>query len=118
MMDNKWSRRTVLKTIGAAAGAAAISGPAFGQDYPSRPITLVVPFPPGGSVDAAARAFADSYSKALGAKVVLDNRPGAGGLTGADFVARAKPDGYTLLWASTSTLGIAPAIMAKPPYNP
>jgi tripartite-type tricarboxylate transporter receptor subunit TctC len=118
MMDNKWSRRTVLKTIGAAAGAAAISGPAFGQDYPSRPITLVVPFPPGGSVDAAARAFADSYSKALGAKVVLDNRPGAGGLTGADFVARAKPDGYTLLWASTSTLGIAPAIMAKPPYDP
>jgi len=118
MMDNSWTRRSVLKTIGAAAGAAALPGLAFGQEYPSRPITLVVPFPPGGSVDVAARAFADAYSEALGAKVVLDNRPGAGGTTGADSVARAAPDGYTLLWASTSTLGIAPVVMANPPYDP
>lgn len=118
MTDRNWNRRALLKTMGAAAGAMALPHNVFGQQYPSRPITLVVPFPPGGSVDAAARAFADAFSKALGAKVVLDNRPGAGGTTGADTVARAKPDGYTLLWASTSTLGIAPVIMKEPPYNP
>jgi len=112
------NRRSFLATAGGAAATVALSSGAMAQQYPTRPISLVVPFPPGGSVDVAARAFADSFSKALGVKVVLDNRPGAGGLTGADTVARAKPDGYTLLWASTSTLGIAPAIMKNPPYDP
>lgn len=117
MMDSNWTRRSVLKTIG-AAGLAALPASAFAQDYPSRPITLVVPFPPGGSVDAAARSFADAFSKTVGTDVVLDNRPGAGGITGADSVRRAKPDGYTLLWASTSTLGIVPVVSATPPYDP
>jgi len=118
MTGRGWNRRAFLKSIGAGAGAVVLPSSGFAQQYPARPITLVVPFPPGGSVDAAARAFANAFSKAVGAKVVLDNRPGAGGMTGADFVARAKPDGYTLLWASTSTLGIAPAIMKNPPYDP
>lgn len=119
MTGEDWNRRTLLKSIGATAAAVTLpSGVLAQQQYPARPITLVVPFPPGGSVDVAARAFADAFSKSLGAKVVLDNRPGAGGLTGADVVARAKPDGYTLLWASTSTLGIAPVIMKNPPYDP
>lgn len=118
MTNNHRTRRAVLKTVGAVAGAAALPA-AFGQTkYPSRPVTLVVPFPPGGSVDIAARGFADAFSKALGASVVLTNRPGAGGLIGAEFVARSAPDGYRLLWASTSTLGIAPAVMANPPYDP
>jgi len=118
-MGRDLNRRSFLTTVGAAASAAALPHSVLAQQqYPTRPISLVVPFPPGGSVDVAARAFADAFSKALGAKVILDNRPGAGGLTGADVVARAKPDGYTLLWASTSTLGIAPAIMKNPPYDP
>lgn len=118
MTKHHWTRRTVLKTVGAVAGAAALPAAVGQTNYPSRPVTLVVPFPPGGSVDVAARGFADTFSKALGASVVINNRPGAGGLIGAEYVARAAPDGYTLLWASTSTLGIAPAIMANPPYDP
>ncbi|VCU72049.1 Tripartite tricarboxylate transporter family receptor [Pigmentiphaga humi] len=118
MTNKHWTRRTVLKTAGAVAGAAALPAAVGQTKYPSRPVTLVVPFPPGGSVDVAARAFADAFSKALGAAVVINNRPGAGGLIGAEYVARAAPDGYRLLWASTSTLGIAPAVMANPPYDP
>ena len=118
MTNTHWTRRSVLKAVGAVAGAAALPSAMSQTKYPARPVTLVVPFPPGGSVDVAARSFADAFSKALGTPVVINNRPGAGGLIGADSVARAAPDGYTLLWASTSTLGIAPAVMAKPPYDP
>src|SRR5438132_1255768 len=77
-------------------------GFAFGQSYPSKPIRMVVAFPPGGSTDLAARALGDKIGAALGQPVVIDNKPGASGNIGAEFVARSAPDGYTLFMAATS----------------
>ncbi len=94
------------------AGLVAASGVAQAQSYPSRPITLVVPFPPGGGNDAMARIIADKLSTALGQQVVVDNRGGAGGLIGTRAVAKAAPDGYTLLMGHTGTLGINPELHA------
>ncbi len=70
---------------------------ATGQAYPSKPIRLVVPFPPGGSLDVVARAIGQKLTDAWGQPVIIDNRPGAGGNIGADLVAKASPDGYTIL---------------------
>src|SRR3954452_11657868 len=92
------TRRTV---IGLALSAPVI---AYAQDYPSRPITLVVGFPPGGSSDAAARIMQDPLNQALGQPIVIDNRGGAGGTLGAALVASAKPDGYTLLLTVNASL--------------
>jgi tripartite-type tricarboxylate transporter receptor subunit TctC len=111
------NRRTVL---GMAAGvASAIALPAVGQTdkYPSRAITLVVPFPAGGSVDVAGRAIADKLSKALGQTVIVDNKGGAGGAIGSTFVAKAKPDGYTLIVTSQSSHVANPAVTPNLPYD-
>ncbi len=86
--------------------------PAQAQPYPSRPITLVVSFEPGGSTDISARAVAQALSVALGQPVVVDNKPGAGGRIGTKYAALAKPDGYTLLWGSGSTLTAGPVLYA------
>lgn len=86
--------------------------PAQGQTYPTRPIMLVVPFPPGGGNDAMARIIADKLSATLGQQVVVDNRGGAGGVIGTRTVAKAAPDGYTLLLGHTGTLGINPSLYA------
>jgi len=85
--------------------------------YPERPITIVVAFAPGGNVDATARALAPSLARALGQSVVIDNRAGAGGTIGSNLVARAQPDGYTLMVGSTATNATAPAFM-KASYDP
>jgi len=94
--------------------------PAFvaAEEYPNRPITMVVTFAPGGSSDVLARAAAAAMSSGLGQQVVVDNRPGAGGHIGAAVVAHAVPDGYTILFGTNGTLGIGPAIYAKLSYNP
>lgn len=86
--------------------------------FPSRPITLVVPFPPGGGGDAQGRVIAKKLSDKLGQNVVVDNRPGAGTAIGAAYVANAKPDGYTLLMSSGSTYTLNPAIRKSLPYDP
>lgn len=86
--------------------------PVQAQVYPTRPITLVVPFPPGGGNDAMARIIADKISAALGQQVVVDNRGGAGGLIGTRAVVKAAADGYTLLLGHTGTLGINPSLYA------
>ncbi|NML48303.1 tripartite tricarboxylate transporter substrate binding protein [Ramlibacter sp. G-1-2-2] len=88
------------------------------QAYPSRPVTLVVPFPPGGGTDTGARLIAQALSTRWGQPVVIDNRGGAGGIVGADIVARAKPDGYTLLMGNVGTQAINPPLYGKLPYNP
>ena len=91
---------------------------AFAQPYPSRPITLVVPFVPGGSASIMARAVADRLGDALGQPIVIDNRGGAGTTIGARAVAKSAPDGYTLLVASNATLGVAPSLYANVGYDP
>src|SRR5665647_23595 len=87
----------------AVLGLAAVFSPAQAQTYPSRPITLVIPFAPGGSTSIVGRGVADKMSELLGEKVVVDNRPGAGGTVGTKAVAKSAPDGYTLLLGYTGT---------------
>ncbi|HEY1325473.1 MAG TPA: tripartite tricarboxylate transporter substrate-binding protein [Casimicrobiaceae bacterium] len=79
---------------------AAIAWPVHADEWPSKPVRLIVPFPPGGSTDVAARVVADKLSKALGQRFIVENRGGAGGVVGTTDVARAEPDGYTILFAA------------------
>lgn len=87
------------------------------QAWPARPIRLVIPFPPGGATDIIGRTLAQRLSAQLGQQVVVDNKPGAGGTLGSDSVAKAAPDGYTILLATSSTHSIAPALNPKMPYD-
>src|SRR6187399_268833 len=87
------------------------------QDWPARPITMIVPYPPGGTTDLAARPVAPKLGEILGQSIVIENRAGAGGSIGAEAVARARPDGYTLLAFPTAVLTISPHIMSLP-YDP
>jgi tripartite-type tricarboxylate transporter receptor subunit TctC len=99
--------------------AALLAAPAAAQgDYPARPIRMVVAFPPGGGADLTARTVAQKLTEALGQPVVVDNRPGANGLVGTDAVAKAAPDGYTLLLTDRGALGINPSLYRKLPYDP
>lgn len=88
------------------------------QDYPSRPVRLVVPFPPGGSTDISGRLIAERLSVALKQPFVVENRPGANGLIGAEAVARAPADGYTILLGNLGVMAINPAIRTSMPYSP
>ena len=109
------NRRACLLALGAAVIAAA----ARAQPRPSeRPLRLVVPFTPGGSTDILARALAPKLALALGQNVIIDNKPGAGGSLGAGEVARAEPDGNTLLMGHIGTLAVNPAIYARLAYDP
>jgi tripartite-type tricarboxylate transporter receptor subunit TctC len=106
-------RRDLLLTL-AAAGAA----PAWAQDkFPSRPVTLVVPFPAGGAVDFVARAVGPRLAAALGVPVIVENKAGAGGTIGAAFAAKAKPDGTTLLLGGAATQVFSPALFKKLQYD-
>jgi len=98
--------------------AALFSAAVQAQEFPSRPLRFIVPYPPGALTDVLARAIGDRLSTALKQPVVVENRAGAGTLLGADLVARAPADGYTLLMATSTTLGISPAIYAKPAIDP
>ena len=109
-------RCVVLTALIAAVSAGA--APAAAQTYPSRPITLVVPFPPGGSATIIARIIADKMSEGLGQQIVIDNRGGAGGSIAARQVAKSAPDGATLLLAFTGTLAVSPLIFANVGYDP
>lgn len=109
-------RRRVLKAV--AAGAASLSLPAFAQAWPSRPIKLVVPFPPGSSPDIIGRLVAEPLAAALGQPLVVDNRPGAGGNLGTGVVAKAQPDGYTFLFTIQGPLVTAPLLSKSLNYDP
>jgi tripartite-type tricarboxylate transporter receptor subunit TctC len=95
----------------------ALSGAAFAQAYPSRPVRVIIPWPPGQATDLAARIVADKLSQQLGQPFVADNRPGAGGSIGTDAAVKAAPDGYTLLAASSGPISIMPNLQ-KIPYEP
>jgi len=113
--------RVTRRTLRASALVAALAlAPltATAQDYPSRPVTLVVPFPPGGSTTIVGRIVADKLGEVLGQQFIIDNRAGAGGTVGTRAVAKAAPDGYTLLLGYTGTLAIGPSLYPNVGYDP
>jgi tripartite-type tricarboxylate transporter receptor subunit TctC len=109
-------RRTAM-LLAAALCTAAVE-PASAQVYPSRPVTLVVPFPAGGGVDAMARITAERLTVALGQQVIIDNRGGAAGVIGTRAAAKAVPDGYTLVMSTSGTTSINPSLYINPGYDP
>ncbi len=112
----------MISWYGAALVALAMAGagdmPANAQAYPAKTIKLVVPFGPGGPTDLAARTASQLVQSSLGQNVVIENRPGAGGATGSKSVAAADADGYTLLIGTSATLGVVPALVKSPGYDP
>lgn len=109
----------MIKPIIASVSLAitALCGTAHAQDYPSKPITIVVPFSPGGATDIMSRTLAERLNARLGKPVIVENKPGAGTMIASNFVAKAPADGYTVLMAASS-LGIAPALYSKVTYDP
>src|SRR6266852_1863253 len=108
----------MVAMIALTAAIGAVAPPAAAQQYPNRPMTLVVPFPPGGSATIIARSIADKLGEALGQQIVVDNRAGAGGSIAARHVARSTPDSTTLLLAFTGTLAANPIIFPNAGYDP
>ncbi len=106
------------RTLLAAMVAACVAASAHAQGYPSKPITLIVPFPAGSTTDLVGRILQDELAKAVGQTVIIDNRGGAGGGVGTEAVARSTPDGYTLLMGTIGTHSINPAVYAKINYDP
>lgn len=107
--------RPIVATI--ALAAAALCGTAHAQNYPSKPVTIVVPFSPGGATDIMSRTLAERLKARLGQPVIVENKPGAGTMIASEYVAKAAPDGHTVLLAASS-LGIAPALYSKVNYDP
>jgi tripartite-type tricarboxylate transporter receptor subunit TctC len=107
-----------MKAAAAAAVAFGICGAALAQDYPTRTISLVVPYPPGGGVDAMARVVAEKLSGALGQQVVVDNRAGGSGLVGTRAFIKSAPDGYTLFLGHTGSISINPSLYANAGFDP
>ena len=112
-MTHTITRRALATLLLAASSTLAVA-----QAWPSKPVTIIVPFVPGGGTDLGARLMAQKLSTRWGQSVVVDNRGGAGGVVGADAVARAKPDGYTLLVGNLGTQSINPVLYKKLPYDP
>lgn len=108
----------MTRRLALALMAATMTSTAFAQAWPNKPIRLVVPFPPGGGTDTIAREISHQVSVATGWNFVIDNKPGAGGNIGVDNVAKAAPDGYSLVIGQTSNLAINPSLYAKLPYDP
>jgi tripartite-type tricarboxylate transporter receptor subunit TctC len=112
------NRRILLRAAAALAVAAFLPMPELAQDYPSKAIKLVVPFPPAGGTDVLARAIAHAITTATQWNIVVDNKPGAGGNIGLDATAKSPPDGYTIAMGQTSNLAVNPALYSKMPYDP
>jgi tripartite-type tricarboxylate transporter receptor subunit TctC len=110
--------RSLLKAAAVAAATFGICLGAFAEDYPSRQITLVVPYPPGGGVDAMARVVAEKLSVSLGQQVVVDNRAGGSGLVGTRSFIKSAPDGYTLFLGHTGSISINPSLYANAGFDP
>ena len=110
-------RAAALACVAVAVAALLPAGPAQAQAYPTRAVKMVVPFPPGGSLDIAGRLIAQKLTDAWGQPVVVENKPGAGGNIGADFVAKSPPDGYTILMGALSTHAVNPSLYKSMPYD-
>lgn len=109
--------RPTLSFVAAIAAITLLVVPARSQTYPEKPITFVVPFGAGGGTDVIGRLLQESISKELGQPIIIDDRPGANGMIGSRYAARAKPDGYTLLLTASSTFSLNPNLMKDPQYD-
>jgi tripartite-type tricarboxylate transporter receptor subunit TctC len=107
-----------MKRFLAAIAALLVAGAACAQSYPNKPIRILVPFVPGGNVDITARTVAPALGEALGQPVIVENRPGAAGMVGAQALVASPADGYTLMMGSNSSLAVAPSLYASWPYDP
>lgn len=112
-----WVAASVSASMAATVAHAQPAAPGVGQAYPTRPLRMIVPYPPGASVDFTARLLGQRLGEALGQAVVIDNRGGAGGVIAAELAARAAPDGYTLFFGTPASLCVSPAIRLKVPYD-
>ncbi|MHA6641301.1 Bug family tripartite tricarboxylate transporter substrate binding protein [Mesorhizobium sp. A623] len=117
MNISKMSRRSLM--IAGAVGATMLMGaPLHAETYPSKPITFIVPGSPGGGMDVVTRVVAEYMSKELGQPIVVENKPGAAGSIGAEYVAHSQPDGYTIFMGQTSHFAINPGLYSSLPYDP
>ncbi len=112
------NRRTRVAWLALALAASMCAAPAGAQQWPSKAVRLVVPFPPGGSTDVLGRLLAARLADALGQQVIVDNRGGAGGVIGTDLVVKSPPDGYTLLFSASAPIAINVTLMKSVPYDP
>ena len=108
---------TVRILVGVLAALSCCAAPVAAQGYPAKPIRIVVPYPPGGGTDIVARTLAQLMTPSMGQQVVVENRGGAGGNIGMDAVAKAPPDGYTLVFAITAQLAVNPSLFPKLPFD-
>jgi tripartite-type tricarboxylate transporter receptor subunit TctC len=107
-----------MKTVCAALAAFAVSAAAVAQTYPTGPVRLIAPASPGGNIDVTARILAPALAQILGQPFVVENKPGAGGMIGADAALKAEPDGHTLMMGTSSTLSVGPNVYKKWPVDP
>ena len=110
--------RRRLATLAAALAAVCLAPAALAQAWPSKPVHIIVPYPPGGSSDIIARAISKPLQEALKQPVIVENKPGANGNTGTDFVAKSAPDGYTLVLCDVGALAITASVYSKLPFEP
>jgi tripartite-type tricarboxylate transporter receptor subunit TctC len=110
-------RRQLMATLWLACCVSGLASEAQAQHYPTKPVRLIVPFPAGGATDLFARSLSQKLGEKLGQSLVVENRPGAGGTLGSDLAAKATPDGYTLLLATSSTHSIGPNLNPRMPYD-
>lgn len=110
--------KRLLTAMLSALLLAAAAAPVGAQDFPSRPLRIIVPYPPGGGTDRVARIIGEKLAEQMSQPVVIDNRAGAGGVVGTEASARAAPDGYTMVLGSTATHAVNPSLYSKPGYDP
>src|SRR3954468_19101670 len=122
MSRNPFKHTSMRRCIAAIALIAALPAwmlsAAIAQTYPTKPVRMIVPFPPGGATDLLARVVGQRLGEGLGHQVVIETRPGAGGTIGSRLMLDAQADGYTILMSSVSTHAIGPHLYATPPYDP
>jgi tripartite-type tricarboxylate transporter receptor subunit TctC len=117
-MRSNFSVTTFLRIATFAIAAAGFSGTVSAQDFPSRPVRMIVAFAPGGTADFTARIIADRMQTLLGQPIAVENKPGANGAIGAEYVAKSDPDGYTLFFTTVGAVAINPALRSDLPYDP